>query len=165
MDLEILFKAQMQALEQILCFGNAILANNTDYDRCEFDTCGECPNMNITYTEPPAEIDCSEALTQKPCDSNFLNTEYGTWTNSSEDLLAACKACPQAGGGAEAAGGNSCAPGTLHFVGPTGNDCYQTTASAFKYTSGATGCCSEKGFTVNPGEAMHITDADDKPAI
>merc|ERR1712048_1204332 len=103
--------AQMQALEQILCFGNAIVANYTDYDQCEFDTCAECPYMNITYREPPAEIECAEALTQKPCDQDFLDTEYGTWKNESSDLLAACKVCPSGGGssgGGSSGGGNGC---------------------------------------------------------
>jgi hypothetical protein len=97
-ELEILFKAQMGALEQIMCFGNAIIENHTDYDHCESMSCVECsPNMDIDYTDPPPREECDEALEQKPCDQDFLDTEYNNvWNNGTDpaDLLAACKPCP-----------------------------------------------------------------------
>merc|ERR1712048_577929 len=149
---EILFKAQMQALEQLLCFGNGIIANYTDYDHCEFDTCFECPNMNITYLEPPPKIECDEALPHKPCDDAWITAEYGQWSNTSADLLAACQACPDAGAGAGAgAGGNGCPAGLRTYVKYDGSECWETPASAFLFIDGDAGCCEALGFTTKVG--------------
>jgi len=169
-DMEVLFKAQMQALEQILCFGNAILANNTDYDQCEFDTCAECPNMNITYTRPPAEVQCNEALAETPCDNNFMATEYGKWNNDTADLLAACQACPSSGDG-DSDNSGPAVPDTVAVAGSGNNWCDQNVGNGWEGVgpiADATACkndCSAKGraiwglITLESGNYCHCFDS------
>lgn len=99
-DMEILYKAQMQALEQLLCFGNSIINNYTDYDHCEFDTCDECPRMILNYCVPDPKITCDEPpqVPNVPCDPAWLAVEYSQWSGYNGEILADCIPCPGAGG-------------------------------------------------------------------
>jgi len=89
-----LYTAQMKALEQIMCFGSAIINNYTDYDHCEEDFCDECPNMGLTVLPPHERKNCTEAITSLPCEPDWITANYGDWTGNTDTAMAVCQACP-----------------------------------------------------------------------
>ena len=94
-DAEILFKNQQLALEHILCYGAQILADDmvTDLSACDALTCQNCDALDITYTDPHAEEQCTEAVgTYRPCSTNWVARHYGEYFGS-EIPVNECMAC------------------------------------------------------------------------
>lgn len=86
-ELESIFQAQFVALKMLTCYGDAILANDTDLSRCgsvgkdcELDYPDTCPM--IDYKEPDARIDCTEPHANYPCEVGFHNEFYSQYDNS-----------------------------------------------------------------------------------
>jgi len=84
-DMEETFKLQQHALEILLCYGDVILADQSDLSTCDGQQCTVCASvaLDIVYTEPHAQIPCDEARGEnRPCGEGWCNTNYNEYFGS-----------------------------------------------------------------------------------
>jgi hypothetical protein len=77
-------KRQQHALLILRCYGNEMMAGNTDLSNCNDVTCDKpCDDLDIEYKVPHVEKPCDEdCQTYRPCGEFWWNTNYGEYLNS-----------------------------------------------------------------------------------
>lgn len=91
-DMEVQFKKQQHALENLLCYGEEILKDITDLSACDNLACDKCADLDLAYPDPHAEIACAEAVAERPCDAGWSIAHYNQYA-ASEIPIDACNAC------------------------------------------------------------------------
>lgn len=94
---EDVMQAQRVALEQLICFGNHILDNNTDLAGCDDLAQADCTSYTdcptIIYPAAADRVNCTEPSTERlPCEQAYKNNIY-TPSNATDTPHQTCVPC------------------------------------------------------------------------